>query len=193
MEKMKKLVLGIAAAGVLLVGLGQRDAIARVLGRMYGNSLHIENEPRSSTPGNFTIGNNDAYIKGKLEVDGATYLDGALTLAGAVTSSGQQYDIVPATQTLSATFTIAADACGGLKRVTAATEVTSHTTNTIAAPSSANAGCRMLIVNVGSNAIYLDSNALFKASAASLAIATNGSAVVTSDGTVWWVGAWTEF
>jgi hypothetical protein len=72
--------------------------------------------------------------------------------------------------------------------------VTSDTTNTISAPSSSNAGCRMLIVNVGTKTIYLDSNALFGVtSAASLPIGPKGSVSVWSDGSVWWHGAWTEY
>lgn len=195
MNKMKKL-MGAALFGVLLVvGYGQRDAIARTLGRVYGNSLHIENEPRASTAGNFTLGNNDAYIKGKLEVDGAAYFDGAVTLASGLTQSGQNYTIVPATQTLTAGFTIAADACGGLKRINGVGDLTSDTSNTIAAPSSSNAGCRMLIVNVDTvDTFYLDSNALFGVtSAASIPIGPKGSISVWSDGSVWWHGSWTEY
>lgn len=194
-DKMKKLV-GAAVFGVLLVvGYGQREAIARSLGRVYGNSLHVENEPRSSTAGKFTLGNNDAYIKGKLEVDGAAYFDGAVTIAGAVTQSGQNYGVVPAAQTLTAGFTIAADACGGLKRINGVGDLTSDTSNTIAAPSASNAGCRMLIVNVDStDTFYLDSNALFGVTAAaSIPIGPKGSISVWSDGSVWWHGSWTEY
>jgi hypothetical protein len=174
--------LGAAVLGVLLTVSFTAPAFARVLGRMYANSLHVENEPRANTSGRFTLGNDDAYIKGKLEVDGSVYLD------------GQNYSVVPATQTVAASFTITADACGGLKRIDSAGDVTSDTTNTISAPSSSNAGCRMLIVNVGTKTIYLDSNALFGVtSAASLPIGPKGSVSVWSDGSVWWHGAWTEY
>lgn len=181
-EKMKKLV-GAAVLGVLLVvGFGQRDAIARVLGRMYGNSLHIENEPRSSTAGNFTLGNDDAYIKGDVEIDGSQYND------------GQAYSLSVATETIAAGGTITANACGGLKRINAASDVTTDTTNTLTAPSTAGR-CRMLIVNVSATqTIYLDSNSLFGVtSAASLPIGPKGSVLVWSDGTVWWHSAWTEY
>ena len=194
MMKMKKLVLGIAAAGVLLVGLGQTNAIARVLGRIYGNSLHVENEPRSSTAGNFTLGNNDAYIKGKLEVDGAAYLDGNLAVAGTITQAGQSYSVIVATETIVAASTITANACGGLKRITSASDVTTDTTLTFTRPSSSLAGCSMLVVNVGEATIYLDGNALFGVtSAASLPIGPKGSVLVWTDGSVWWHGAWTEY
>ena len=182
-DKMKKL-LGAAVLGVLLaIGFGNKDVIARTLGRIYGNSLHVENEPRSSTAGRFTLGNDDAYIKGDAEIDGSIYLD------------GQNYSIVPATQTLTAGFTITADACGGLKRINGVGDLTSDTSNTIAAPSSANAGCRMLIVNVDTvDTFYLDANALFGVTAAaSLPIGPKGSVAVWSDGSVWWHGSWTEY
>jgi hypothetical protein len=68
--------LGAAVLGVLLTVSFTAPAFARVLGRMYANSLHVENEPRANTSGRFTLGNDDAYIKGKLEVDGSVYLDG---------------------------------------------------------------------------------------------------------------------
>lgn len=70
--------------------------------------------------------------------------------------------VMPATQTIAASGTIAADACGSIKRVTAGAPVTTNTTNTITKPDPAlNRGCQMLIVNVGTNTITLDANALF--------------------------------
>ena len=182
MKTRKGWYLGAALLGVLLT-LFAGPAFARVLGRMYGNSLHIENEPRSSTAGRFTLGNDDGYIKGDLEVDGSVYLD------------GEHFSVVPATETISAAGTITANACGGLKRINSVGDVTTGTTNTLTAPSSSNAGCRMLIVNVDTvDTIYLDSNALFGVtSAASLPIGPKGSISVWSDGSVWWHGAWTEY
>lgn len=173
-EKSKKL-LGAAVLGVLLaVGWGVRDVAARVLGRVYANSLHVENEPRGSTASRFTLGNDDAYIEGDTEIDGSVYLD------------GQSYSIVPSTETIAAAATITANACGGLKRITSADDVTTGTTNTFTAPSSSNTGCRMLVVNVGTKTIYLDANTLFPVtSAASLPIGPNGSVEVWSDGTYW--------
>lgn len=103
--------------------------------------------------------------------------------------------LTTATQVIGAGGTIAADACGGIKRISAATDVTTDTTNTIAAPSASNTGCEMLIVNVSATqTIYLDSNTIFPVtSAASLAIGPKGSIKVFSDGTNWWHGAWTEY
>ena len=79
-EGKKGLYLGVAFLGaLLLVGLN-RDAVARAIDSLYGNRLWVESDQRGSGPGNFTLGTNDAYIKGKLEVDGAVYFDGAVTI-----------------------------------------------------------------------------------------------------------------
>ena len=104
-------------------------------------------------------------------------------------------ELFPATQTIGAGGTITANACGGIKRITAATDVTTDVTLTLTRPSSTNAGCSMLIVNVhATSTIYLDSNALFGVTtAASLPIGPKGSVLVWSDGSVWWHGAWTEY
>lgn len=191
MNKKMKTSLGVALFGVLLsVGFGQREAFARILGRVYGNSLHVENEPRASTAGNFTLGNNDAYIKDNLEVDGAAYLDSTLNIAG------QSYVIVPSTETIAAAATITADACGGLKRILASSgDVTTGTTNTFTAPSTSNKGCRMLVVNVSTtHSIYLDANALFPVTtAASIPLGPNGAIEVWSDGTFWRHSSWSEY
>ena len=70
--------------------------------------------------------------------------------------------VMPATQTIAASGTITADACGGIKRITAGAPVTTDTTNTITKPDPRlNRGCEMLVVNVGTNTITLDANALF--------------------------------
>ncbi len=160
-EKMKKC-LGTAALGVLLlVGFGNRDAIARALGRIYGNSLHIENEPRSSTSGNFTLGNDDAYIKGDLELDGNAYFDGTLQIAA------------PAVEALVAGSTITANACWSLKRISALSTVTLSTgvfTSTATAP----AGCSMDIVNIGSSTITLPFTQYFH-STANIVLAASGT------------------
>lgn len=182
-KKMKKL-LGSAALGVLLaVGWGQREAIARVLGRVYANSLHVENEPRSNTATRFTLGNGDAYIQGDGQIDGSFY------------KLGQSYDVVTDTETIAAAGTITANACGGLKRISCTGDITTGTTNTITAPSSSNKGCRMLIENVGTGTCYLDGNGLFPLTQgfASMALATGGSIEVYSDGSFWRSWAWSEF
>ena len=86
MNKVNKLVLGLAAAGVLLTGL-TGDVIARAIGGLYGNRLYIETEPRNATP-DVTVGDDDAFIAGTLEADGNARLDGTLRVAGATTAFG---------------------------------------------------------------------------------------------------------
>ena len=193
-DKMKKL-LGAATLGVLLaVGL-YTDVIARTEGWLYGNTLRVAStEGRDGTPGN-TLGAGDAYIQDALEVDGAAQFDGAVTLTGAVTNTGQTYSVIVATETIVAASTITANACGSLKRILAATDVTTDVTLTLTRPSSSIAGCKMLIVNVSAvSTIYLDSNALFGVTtAASLPLGPKGSVLVWTDGSVWWHSAWTEY
>ena len=92
----------------------------------------------------------------------------------------------PAAQTIASGGTIAADACGGLKLITAAGAVTTSTTNTITAPAAANAGCVMVIVNSGANTITLDVNTNIKLQGgADVALLANSAITVVSDGTFW--------
>ena len=99
----------------------------------------------------------------------------------------------PTAQTISAGNTIAADACGTLKKITAAGTVTTDTTDTFTAPAAANEGCCMDVANVGSNAITLDNNALFaSAGAADVVLGANDTVRVCSSGAsgVWFqIGA----
>ena len=96
------------------------------------------------------------------------------------------YDPVPAAQTIAAGNTVNADACGGLKRITSAGAVTTDTTSTFTAPSSANAGCRMHVCNVGANNITLDNNASFKSiGGADIVLTADDCTSVESDGSVW--------
>lgn len=180
--------LGAAALGVLLLGLAVGEVAARSSGWLYGRTLRVAStEGRDGTPGS-TLGDGDAYIQDDLEVDGD------INLGGSLTYGGQQYAVVPATQTVAAGFTVTADACGGLKRLTSTGSPTSDTTNTFTAPSSSNAGCCMDVVNVGSNDILLDANTLFPVTSASaLTLAQNGSIRVCSDGSYWRKSSWTEY
>jgi len=66
-----------------------------------------------------------------------------------------------ATETIAAAGTITANVNGTIKRISAASAITTNTTNTFTAPSSANAGYIMHVVNVGSFNITLDRNANF--------------------------------
>lgn len=95
----------------------------------------------------------------------------------------------PATQTIASGGVIAVDACGGIKRITAASAVTTDLTDSIGTPSSLNQGCVMDIVNVGTMVITIDANADFFAAAANGAtdviLGTKHSARVASMGTYW--------
>ena len=114
-------------------------------------------------------GVDNATIGGTLAVTGTSTFTGAITATGGVTGSvtGTQLGPVPTTQVIGAAGTIAADACGGVKRVSSAAAVTTSTTNTFTAPAAANAGCVLNVCNENaSDAITLDNNALFQSAAA---------------------------
>lgn len=95
---------------------------------------------------------------------------------------------MPAVQTIAGGDTITADACGSLKRVTAAGAVTTSTTNTFTAPAAANSGCVMHVCNTGANTITLDNNAnFFSTGASDVALGANDCILVGSTGAS---GAW---
>lgn len=79
------------------------------------------------------------------------------------------YGPVPSTQTITGGSTISADACGGIKRITASGSVTTSTSLTISTITNS-LGCVMNITNMGPGTITLDNNSLF--------ITLNGSDVV---------------
>jgi hypothetical protein len=195
MNKVTKLVLGAAFAGVLLAGIGTGRAVARGIG-LYGEFLRVASpfEQSSGTP-DVTLAAGGAYIQGTLEVDGAARFDGAVAIPGVITATGGILGVVPSTQTIAAGGTITANACGSLKRIDAATDVTTDTTATFATPAAANTGCCMDVVNVSATqTIYLDSNAAFPlTNVASAALGPNGSIRVCSDGTYWRHEHWTEY
>jgi hypothetical protein len=113
-------------------------------------------------------GEGDLYTKDDLEV------------------GGSMIKALPDTQTIAAGNTITADGCGGLKNISAATAVTTSTTNTFTAPGVANTGCLMIVCNVGAEDITLDNNALFKSAGGSDVVATPDDCLtVNSDGSVW--------
>jgi hypothetical protein len=96
------------------------------------------------------------------------------------------YDPMPAVQTIATGDTIAADACGGLKRLTSAGAVTTSLTSTFTAPATSNAGCRLQVCNTGANNITLDNNAQFKSiGGADIVLTADDCTVVESDGIVW--------
>jgi len=92
-----------------------------------------------------------------------------------------------ATQTIAAGNTIAADSCGGVKRITAAGAVSTDTTNPFTAPAAANTGCVMMLCNIGTtNAITLKRATLFFALAgADVVLLANSCIEVINDGTIW--------
>lgn len=94
----------------------------------------------------------------------------------------------PSAQTIAEGETIAADACGGLKQITAASGVTTGTTHTFTAPAAGNAGCCMFVVNVGvTNSITLDANGnFFSKSAGNVVMTANDAITVCSNGTAWY-------
>lgn len=93
----------------------------------------------------------------------------------------------PAAQTIAAGNTIQANACGTVKQITAAGAVSTDTTDTFTAPSGANAGCVMTVVNVGAENITLDNNANFKSAGGSDVVMTgNDALIVASNGAAWY-------
>lgn len=73
--------------------------------------------------------------------------------------NGSGGTVLPGTQTLSAGGTVTADACGGVKRLTSVSAVTTNLLTTITTASAANAGCRMTVCNLGvTHPITLDAN-----------------------------------
>lgn len=92
----------------------------------------------------------------------------------------------PSAETIADGGTITADGCGGIKRVTAAGEVTTGTTNTFTAPGAVNTGCVMFVCNSGANTINLDDNANFQAAASgNVALTAEDCVTVGSDGAIW--------
>lgn len=196
MKKLQKLVLGAAAAGVLLAGVFTGTALAKVANWGFFEGLRIAT-PYSATSGtpDVSLVAGGAYIQGKLEVDGAVRFDGAVSMNSTLSPAGGILGVVPSTQTIGAGGTILADACGSLKRIDAASDVTTDTTATFATPAAANTGCCMDVVNVSATqTIYLDANAAFPlTNVASAALGPNGSIRVCSDGTYWRHERWTEY
>lgn len=93
----------------------------------------------------------------------------------------------PAAQTIGAGGTIAADACGTVKKISSAGSVTTDTTNTFTAPGASNTGCVMFLVNSGANNVILDNNALFvSAGGADITVTANDALTVVSDGVKWY-------
>jgi hypothetical protein len=106
--------------------------------------------------------------------------------AATPTSATGIYDPMPGVQTLAAGDTVVADACGGMKRITAAGAVATSTVSTFTPPAASNAACRMNVCNVGANTITLDNNAQFKSiGGADIVLTADDCTSVESDGVVW--------
>lgn len=98
----------------------------------------------------------------------------------------QDNKLYPAAQTIGAAGTVAADACGGIKRITATAARTTSTTDTFTAPATSNSGCAMDVINVGGFAITLDNNANFNsAGAADVVLGASDTVRVASNGSMW--------
>jgi hypothetical protein len=106
-------------------------------------------------------------------------------IAGKV--NAQVLSIAPAAEAITAAATITANACGGLKLLSSAGDVTTNTTDTFTAPATANKGCYMSVCNTAAHTITLDNNAHFTSAAgADVALAQNECISVISDGSATW-------
>lgn len=136
---------------------------------------------------------NGYKVKGTTVIDSTGAITGAGGFTGNITGNvtgnvtGQVFGTTPTTQVIGAAGTIAADACGGIKRISSAAPVTTNTTNTFTAPAAANKGCVLNVCNVNAaDAITLDNNVLFQSAAAGdVALAGLECVLVGSDGAVW--------
>jgi trimeric autotransporter adhesin len=134
------------------------------------------NAPTASTSNHLNIGN---LIYGDLSNKYVTI--------GASNPVSRFIVAPPATQTIAGGNTIAADACGTIKRITAAGAVTTSTTNTFTSSTASYNGCCMDVINVGSNAITLDFNASFKSNGGVDQVLGQYDAVrVCSNGSNWY-------
>jgi hypothetical protein len=117
---------------------------------------------------------------------GVVQVGGSDVTSVRTTATAGTWLTMPATQTIGAGGTIAADACGGVKRITAAGAVTTDTTNSLTAPTTV-PGCTMTVCNVGTtNTITIDQNALMLLQGgANVALLANSCLGVISDGVVW--------
>jgi hypothetical protein len=98
----------------------------------------------------------------------------------------QHPSVFPATQVIGSGGTIAADACGGIKRISATSAVTTSLAYTIDTVNSPKAGCKMDILNAGTLVITLDNNASFVTPLnADIVLGTKHSVSVASNGSYW--------
>jgi hypothetical protein len=115
-------------------------------------------------------------------------VQGPANFSGPVSMTGGQLVALPAAQSLAAAFQINADACGGIKQITAVAPVTSSTTVPFPAAAAANAGCMMDVVNVGptSITIKLVAGSYNWAGAADVVLGSSDTFTVGSNGAQWY-------
>lgn len=174
-----------------LAAIALAFALAGGLAWAAGNENEIFEGALFRSKNGFIVGNTTI-----IDADGEVTADITGDITGAVTGNvtgnltGQVFGTTPATQTIAAGNTVTANACGGLKLITAAGAVTTSTTDTFTAPATANKGCWMFVLNVGANAITLDNNAKFTSpGAADVVLAQNEGIIVISDGSTTWYAA----
>ena len=165
MKKLKEFGILLAVLAVL-IGLGNRGALATKINTLT-QTLALDNL---------------TSVTATITTLVTTTLT-APTLAASTKLTGP----VPATETIAAAATITANACGGLKKITAASNVTTDTTNTFTAASSSLSGCVMDVVNVGTTTITLDYNILFNsAGAADVVLGASDTVRVGATATAWY-------
>lgn len=137
------------------------------------------------------IGLGNSLFKSTFSATGQLAVPTSISVGDGALTAGPFQALPPTAQTISAGNTITADACGTLKKITAAGSVTTDTTNTFTAPATANEGCCMDVANVGGNDITLDNNALFaSAGGADVVLGANDTVRVCSSGAAWFqIGA----
>ena len=98
--------------------------------------------------------------------------------------------LFPATQTIANLDTITADACGGLKRISAANAVWSSTNTPITTPETVSdnnlSGCIMDVMNVGTGNITVSTAAtVFLTGGAPIVLSSSDTFRIASDGVLW--------
>lgn len=93
----------------------------------------------------------------------------------------------PSSEVVAGAATITANGCGTVKQISSSGNVTTNTTDTFTAPTAANTGCCMDVVNIdATDTITLDQNANFvSAGGADVALGPGDSVRVCSNGTDW--------
>jgi len=96
-------------------------------------------------------------------------------------------NLPPVSETIAAAATITDDGCGTVKRIDSVGAVTTGTTDTFTRPTSANAGCIMIVCNVDTvDTITLDNNVSFVTDGGvDIALTPNDCIEVNSDGSKW--------